>query len=99
MKVTNGNLGPIRPEKPRDPTSQPPIGKGPQPTPAAAPSAPVDRVEISDAGRARAGKLDPVSPNATDRLEQIRQRVLQGAYDTDGVVEDVARRIAESGDI
>ena len=32
-------------------------------------------------------------------LQDIRQRVLQGAYDTDSVVGEVARRILDRGDI
>jgi hypothetical protein len=59
----------------------------------------VDRVEISSVGRARSARLDPVAPGAQDRLAEIRQRVLQGAYDTDAVVADVARRLLERGDV
>jgi negative regulator of flagellin synthesis FlgM len=64
-----------------------------------------DRVEISDAGRALAARdgqpgrtadgaaLDPA------RAQQIRDRVLSGAYDTLEVVDAVARRLLASGDL
>ena len=57
-------------------------------------------VEISDAGRALAARegdgrrgLDPA------RAAQIRGRVLSGAYDTLEVVDAVARRLLDSGDL
>ena len=34
-----------------------------------------------------------------DRLQQVRQRVLSGAYDIDHVVSEVARRILDRGDV
>ena len=59
-----------------------------------------DRVSISDAGRALAARdggdtaaLDPA------RASRIRDRVLSGAYDTLEVVDAVARRLLDSGDI
>jgi negative regulator of flagellin synthesis FlgM len=60
-----------------------------------------DRVSISDAGRALAARdggpeaatLDPA------RAARIRDRVLSGAYDTLEVVDAVARRLLDSGDI
>jgi hypothetical protein len=56
-------------------------------------------VEISNAGRALASKVEPLPRGTEDRIAQIRQRVLAGAYDTDTVVADVARRIIERGDL
>jgi hypothetical protein len=59
-----------------------------------------DRVEISDAGRARASvRLSPADPGSSDRLGEIRRRVLSGAYDTDQVVAEVANRILDRGDV
>src|SRR3954469_6234776 len=59
-----------------------------------------DKVEISDAGRAlaardgeRASGLDPA------RADRIRGRILSGAYDTLEVVDAVARRLLDSGDL
>lgn len=48
-----------------------------------------DSVEISDAGRAL----------ATARVADIRQRILSGAYDTTHVIDAVARRILQRGDL
>jgi hypothetical protein len=58
-----------------------------------------DTVSISDAGRAlaaRDGGSDSVDPA---RASQIRDRVLSGAYDTLEVVDAVARRLLDSGDL
>jgi hypothetical protein len=61
-----------------------------------------DTVQISDAGRALAARetdrtveagLDPI------RASHIRQRVLSGAYDSLSVVDTVARRLMQSGDL
>jgi negative regulator of flagellin synthesis FlgM len=56
-----------------------------------------DSVQISDAGRARAANaasgLDPA------RAAQIRQRVLDGAYNSLDIVDKVARRVLDSGDL
>lgn len=63
-------------------------------TPAAS-AKPRDSVEISDAGRALSGK-EPLSP---DRVAEVRQRILAGAYNATQVVDTVARRILQRGDI
>ncbi len=56
-----------------------------------------DRVQISDAGRAKAaeatGGLDP------QRVTEVRRKVLEGAYNSVNVVDTVARRILEQGDV
>ena len=61
-----------------------------------------DKVEISHAGRALAARetdrtveagLDPI------RASHIRNRVLSGAYDALDVVDTVARRLLQSGDL
>jgi hypothetical protein len=99
MKVNQGNSGPVRPERPREPRPTPvPSHPTPsRPTPGRPERA--DRVEISVAGRARAARLDPVEPAAADRLAVVRQRILAGAYEADAVVADVARRILDRGDV
>jgi negative regulator of flagellin synthesis FlgM len=64
-----------------------------------------DKVEISEAGRALAARetesLDAkgraeLSP---ERVGEIRQRILEGAYNSVQVVDEVARRMLERGDI
>jgi anti-sigma28 factor (negative regulator of flagellin synthesis) len=94
MKINGGNNGPIRPDATnRDdrisvPNSTDASGKA---------GARVDTVEISDAGRAKAAET-AASPEARSaRLQDIRERILRGAYDTDEVVAEVARRILDRG--
>ncbi|HEX6924996.1 MAG TPA: flagellar biosynthesis anti-sigma factor FlgM [Longimicrobiaceae bacterium] len=79
-----------------------------RPVPSAQPVAPAsrggDRVEISEAGRALAARqadnLDArVSELTPERVEEIRQRILEGAYNSIQVVDTVARRMLERGDI
>ena len=98
MKVNGGNTGPLRPDRPRDPQS---VGDARESRGARTPSQMerLDRVEISDAGRARAGRLEPVDRGNSQRLAEIRQRVLRGAYDADTVAGEVARRILDRGDL
>ncbi len=63
----------------------------------------VDRVEISDAGRALAAKggSDAGAPAgmSAERLAELRQRVMSGAYNSLEVVDQVARRMLDVGDI
>lgn len=60
------------------------------------PDATRDTVEISNAGGAKpAETTTPHSRSA--RLQEIRERILRGAYDTDEVVGEVARRILDAG--
>lgn len=100
MKINQGNSGAVRPDRARDPRVTPAgtAGVSRESTPTG--SERVDRVEISEAGRARAaGSLHPVDGASAQRLAAIRQRVLEGAYNTDAVVADVARRILDRGDV
>lgn len=81
---------------------------GAKPTPTQ-PVAPVsrtgDQIQISDAGRALAARAsESVSPSGrleltAERVGEIRQRILEGAYNSLDVVDDVARRMLERGDI
>ena len=71
---------------------------------ATAPVAPVaprsgDAVQISDAGRALAARGNAESGLSAERTAQIRQRILDGAYNSLAVVDEVARRIHGSGDL
>jgi hypothetical protein len=106
MHIYPKATGPLRPDTTR--TSQPtdvsdrgsvqPIGSA---TTGTSSSDRSDKVQISDAGRAlaargeRAGsaKLDPA------RADAIRGRILSGAYDTLEVVDTVARRLLDTGDL
>ena len=82
---------------------------GTKPTAPVQPVAPVgrtsDRVEISDAGRALAAReTDSLEAKgrtelSPERVGQIRQRILEGAYNSVQVVDEVARRMLERGDI
>ena len=99
MKVNDGKPGSIRPERSREPEPPHilPVGKRRAEGPPKVERP--DRVEISAAGRAKAARVAPVSPESADRIAQIRRRVLEGAYNVDAVVADVARKIAKSGDL
>lgn len=62
-----------------------------------------DQVQISDAGRTLAAQMeskDGVRGSlSTERVAEIRQRILEGAYNSVEVVEEVARRMLQRGDI
>lgn len=60
-----------------------------------------DSVQISDAGRALAARESGSEPAAlsAERIAELRQRVLDGAYDSLEVVDEVARRILARGDL
>ena len=87
----------------RDSGARPAPAGGEPAQPVSAPAR-VDRVEISDAGRAMAAQgagegeaaRAELSP---ERLAELRQRVLSGAYDSLQVVDQVARRMLERGDV
>jgi negative regulator of flagellin synthesis FlgM len=102
MKIYSNGTGPIGPETTRTSsvgdTAANDAVRSVRPTPSSVDR--TDKVQISDAGRAlaardgsEAGSLDPA------RAERIRERVLSGAYDTLEVVDAVARRLLDSGDI
>ena len=94
MKINGGNNGPIRSDAPRDDrTTASDTAHASRKARQRA-----DTVEISDAGRAKAAAA--TAPNERSaRLRDIRERILQGAYDTDEVVGEVARRILDRGDL
>ena len=58
-----------------------------------------DTVQISDAGRARAARENASSGLDPQRAAQIRQRVLDAAYNSLDVVNKVAQRVLDSGDL
>ena len=57
-----------------------------------------DSVQISDAGRALSGSAGAGSLSA-DRVAELRKKVLEGAYNSTNVVDQVAKRILERGDV
>lgn len=63
-----------------------------------------DRVQISEAGRALAaqeteGVQGARAALSAERIGEIREKILSGAYNSVEVVEEVARRMLERGDI
>jgi negative regulator of flagellin synthesis FlgM len=76
---------------------------------AAQPTTPVarpDSVQISDAGRALAAQAASATQASSvrgelsaERISEIRQKILDGAYNSLDVVDEVARRMLASGDI
>lgn len=94
---------------PIDPSRSPPVRPGPSGTApeahvrgAGRPEAPPrgDVVEISEDARALAGKIDPDRPPLTEsRLEEVRDRLDAGFYARHEVLDHIARRILDSGDL
>ncbi len=99
MKIQGGNNGPMRPDRSRDVSIQPTDARdqGGKRTPANIEK--LDRVEISDAARAKASRPESTTPATQERLAEVRRRVLGGAYDADTVVGEVAKRIIDRGDV
>ena len=99
MKINGGSNGAIRPDAKRDERFPVPD----RTDGGAKPGTRVDSVEISDAGRAQAAESTSAPASGLDargaRLQAVRERVLKGAYDTDAVVGEVARRILDRGDL
>jgi len=98
------NRGP-RTNAPGEPAVGP---SAPAAQPAAGQAAPqtghTDRVEISDEARSRAAQLEGEKPAAAAPAEkpsvaEIRQRIRDGVYESDAVIDSIARRILERGDL
>lgn len=65
-----------------------------------APAARNDSVQISAAGRALAGTQGVDSGTmSAERVAELRKKVLEGAYNSTQVVDQVAKRILGSGDL
>jgi negative regulator of flagellin synthesis FlgM len=60
-----------------------------------------DKVQISDAGRALAAQAngDARGTLTPERIAEVRERILSGAYNSLEVVDQVARKMLASGDI
>ncbi len=91
----NGNIDSLRSTPIGSPAVQRPTQEV-APAPAAKPVK-SDSVQISDAGRRlnteQANSLNP------ERVAELRTKVLNGAYNTLDVVDQVARRILTRGDL
>ena len=99
MRINGSVFDPLRPDRPNNGAESPasrPAGQGSS----SAPAGPVrsDSVQFSDAGRSLAGRVaqDDFDP---ERVAELRTRVLNGAYNTLDVVDQVARRILLRGDL
>jgi hypothetical protein len=101
MKISsNKPFEPVRPESVK-PAGTLPAGSSStspvSPVPAASRS---DRVQISDAGRALASEA-ATTESATltpERTAELRRKVLEGAYNSLNIVDQVAQRILDRGD-
>lgn len=72
----------------------------PVPTPTATPRH--DSVSISDAGRTLSGGPAAAKSGRSlspERVSELRQKVLGGAYNSTHVVDAVAKRLLSSGDV
>lgn len=102
MKIF-GNYDALRPDRAAIPAS--PVGPtNAQGQAAATPVEPVrktDSVELSDSGRSLAKRLNVEQRAELDpeRTAELRRKVLEGAYNTLDVVDQVARRILQRGDL
>ena len=108
MKVNGKNLEGARPKQAGPVRETTPVSVAPQPAkPEVKPEVKPDRsdkVQISDAGRALAESLKPLAAEnavelSPERLAEIRKRLLEGAYESVHVVDEVARRVLGRGDV
>lgn len=58
-----------------------------------------DQVQISDAGRTKAAQATSTGGLDPQRASDIRRKVLEGAYNSVQVVDNVARKILDRGDV
>ena len=95
MKINGSLFEPLRPT----PTSTPAVQRPAQEVTQSPSAKPVksDSVQISDAGR----RLSTEQKESIDpeRVAELRNKVLTGAYNTLDVVDQVARRILQRGDL
>jgi anti-sigma28 factor (negative regulator of flagellin synthesis) len=102
MKIHGHRSEALRPAS-QTPAVQSPTTDSPkaQPTSGGTTGAPrSDSVQISDAGRALSTGATPAGGSlTTERVAELRKRVLEGAYNANHVVNQVATRILERGDV
>jgi anti-sigma28 factor (negative regulator of flagellin synthesis) len=58
-----------------------------------------DSVSFSDEARALSSGTSTKAAASTERVEDVRQRVLMGAYNTAEMAGEVAKRILQRGDL
>lgn len=91
-------LRPAEPRPARGPYGS--EGEGPAPVRGAEAAGRVDRVEISAEGRILAARLEAQHETLSpERVAVIRERIAEGMYDTPEVIENVARKLMERGDL
>lgn len=99
MRINGTTYEPIRPDR-GTPLPAGGDARGGEGTPSgAAPSTPSrsDSVQFSDIGRRlSASQADSMDP---ERVQQLRAKVMEGAYNSLDMVEQVARRVLSSGDV
>ena len=105
MKINGKSFDSIRPavQKPAAKVQDQTENRGGAPTSASqgsARSARGDSVQISDAARAAlAGTSAAGGPLTPERTAELRKKVLEGAYNSLNVVDHVAKRMIERGDV
>jgi negative regulator of flagellin synthesis FlgM len=102
MRINGSIFDPLRPD--RAPSSTNPAAPRPGDNGGQSPLTGLsksDSVQFSEAGRSMASRLDKQQQDAFDpeRVAELRTKVLNGAYNTLDVVDQVARRILTRGDI
>lgn len=103
MKINGKSFDPVRPavQKPAvgKVQDQAESGSGAPASPDAARTSRGDSVQISDAARALAGGRAAAGPLTPERTSELRKKVLDGAYNSLNVVDQVAKRILDRGDV
>ena len=100
MRINGSIFDPLRPDR-VTPNGSPSVSRPAEAGGQSTGSAKSDSVQISDAGRSMAGRLEREQDDtlAPERVAELRQKVLTGAYNTLDVVDQVARRILTRGDL
>jgi negative regulator of flagellin synthesis FlgM len=95
-----GSYDPIRPDCPVSPVA-PTAPQGQAATPPVAPVPKADSVQLTASGKSMSCELDAEYRETLDpeRTMELRRKVLEGAYNTIDVVDQVARRIMHRGDL
>jgi hypothetical protein len=94
-------VAPAAPAAPAEPGAKSKVGGPPAHAPAHGYRARHDSVAISDDARALAAAGDETRTAAlsAERVQDLRRKVLEGAYNQAGVVDQVARRLLAGGDV
>jgi hypothetical protein len=102
MRINGSSFDPIRPDRAQAPVPAPASDSSAgQPPAPVSPVSRTDSVEISSSGRSLAGRIEAEQRGTLDpeRLAELRRKVYEGAYNTLDVVDQVARRILQRGDL